>query len=131
MLKSHAFIVIGCGPWIKKKWIICVALFHRREGGFERHSLQCTKYRAICWSIIEYLLFRCVGGARKKGTLTFDAYVLLLNLFKHYALEILEMHLKFMIDRKIVNPRIKQDKFKLLQFLKRFRCKNDIYCWTI
>ena len=28
---------------------------HRKEGGFERHSLYCTKLRIIFWSILKYI----------------------------------------------------------------------------
>ena len=54
-LKYQPSIVISWDPWIMKR----VQLFklHRRERGLERLSLYCTKCRAICWSIVKYLLF--------------------------------------------------------------------------
>ena len=32
----------------------------RKGGGAERHSLNYTEFPAICWSIIKYLLLRCI-----------------------------------------------------------------------
>ena len=62
-LKLQLCFLIGGNHWVRKKVNIWL---HKKGGGLERHPPLYLKYRAKCWSILEYLFLNWSKGKTKK-----------------------------------------------------------------